>query len=335
MPFLGKDWRGSGDEWVRTKEGSWEKLKIWRVKVFENLNSQYIARLLRLALVEWNGYYDDLQNVHRPSIRYQRAISREQMTLTTISEAFVHLDMATAGRDLKRFNYVCKLLRLLLCEKLAFLSGHAQKHMFAILEEMVNDVLRSQNNVGEMRKLVYCAVRALHEHRCDHIGCSALWNEHLKAANRMADKLRRFRVKERKSDGCMTFNNLPPECKQQIMLKIPDHSDLLRLGQTDTHNNAITDDTLLWKQLVLFHFTSRQILTFLNKNEQESDIDWKYIYKRCYLRFGKKEVYSDVLAICRHCNHIFWQSLGHPCASEHQPKSRSLKPEEFLALFQF
>ena len=44
MPFLGRDWRSPGDEWVRTKEGSWEKLKLWRVKVFENLNAHYLSR---------------------------------------------------------------------------------------------------------------------------------------------------------------------------------------------------------------------------------------------------------------------------------------------------
>lgn len=28
MPFIGKDWRSPGEAWVKTDEGSWEKLKI-------------------------------------------------------------------------------------------------------------------------------------------------------------------------------------------------------------------------------------------------------------------------------------------------------------------
>jgi F-box protein 25/32 len=43
MPFLGQDWRSPGDQWVRTKEG-WERLKLWRIKVFENLNENILAR---------------------------------------------------------------------------------------------------------------------------------------------------------------------------------------------------------------------------------------------------------------------------------------------------
>ncbi|KAI1284973.1 hypothetical protein HDE_12424 [Halotydeus destructor] len=28
MPFIGRDWRSPGEAWVKTDEGSWEKLKI-------------------------------------------------------------------------------------------------------------------------------------------------------------------------------------------------------------------------------------------------------------------------------------------------------------------
>lgn len=334
MPYLGRDWRSPGDQWVRTKEG-WEKLKLWRVKVLENLNSHCLARILRMALEEWDSCYDGLHNVHRPYIRFIRATSREQKILTSISEAFIHLDMSTAGKDVRRFNYVNKLLKLLLCDKMAFLSGAAQKHIFAIMEDMVNDVIRSQNNVTEMRRLVNFAAWALNEHSTDHIGSSHLWNSHYQSVNRMATKLRKFKLKERKDDGKLTFTDLPEECKRLIINAIPDHTDIIHLGQTNITNHHIANEQLLWKQMCFYHFNKRQIWNFLNQNEDESQTDWKYIYKRCYLRYGKKDVYADVLAICRHCNNIFWESLGHPCVSEQQPKCKTLKPEEFIALFQF
>jgi len=47
-----------------------------------------------------------------------------------------------------------------------------------------------------MRRLVNFASRALKDHRWDHIGSSHLWNSHFHAINRMATKLRKFRVKE-------------------------------------------------------------------------------------------------------------------------------------------
>lgn len=49
MPFLGKDWRSGGDEWLKTDAG-WEKVKIRRLKIFENLNENVIARFLNFII---------------------------------------------------------------------------------------------------------------------------------------------------------------------------------------------------------------------------------------------------------------------------------------------
>ena len=37
MPFLGKDWRSSGDEWIRTELG-WERTKVLEC-ILDNLNT--------------------------------------------------------------------------------------------------------------------------------------------------------------------------------------------------------------------------------------------------------------------------------------------------------
>lgn len=334
MPFLGRDWRSPGDEWVRTKEG-WEKLKLWRVKVFENLNSKFLARLLRLALNEWDKDHQDLHNVHQPYIHYMRTTSRERKVLTTISEAFIHLDMSGAGRDLRRFNYVCKLILLILQNKLHYMSGAAQKHVFIIMEEMVTEVLKSQNNVRAMKQLVAIASCQLYENRYCHIGSSCLWNHHVQSVNKMTTKLNKFKVKERSDDNATKFSDLPEECVRTIFTKLADHRDIIRLGQADTRSHEVMNEVLLWKQMSFFHFTNRQLVTFLPQDKEEFEIDWKYIYRKCCLRYGTKDLYADMLAICCHCDNIFWQSIGHPCISELKPQCRTLTPQAFINLFQY
>jgi F-box protein 25/32 len=37
MPFLGKDWRSCGDEWVKTEQG-WERIKVLEC-ILDNLNN--------------------------------------------------------------------------------------------------------------------------------------------------------------------------------------------------------------------------------------------------------------------------------------------------------
>lgn len=88
---------------------------------------------------------------------------------------------------------------------------------------------------------------------------------------------------QRKDDGKLTFMDLPEECKRHIINIIPDHKDVIHLGQTSLTNHHIANEQLLWKQMCFFHFNKRQIWNFLNQNEDESQTDWKYVYKRCYL----------------------------------------------------
>lgn len=53
-----------------------------------------------------------------------------------LSDAFKRLDFRSAVHDVRRFNYICKLLDLLITQKLTMLSGCAQKVLFNMLEEV-------------------------------------------------------------------------------------------------------------------------------------------------------------------------------------------------------
>lgn len=41
MPFLGKDWRSSGDQWIKTEQG-WQRMKSYQY-VVDTSNIQYKA----------------------------------------------------------------------------------------------------------------------------------------------------------------------------------------------------------------------------------------------------------------------------------------------------
>ncbi|XP_056017909.1 F-box only protein 25-like isoform X2 [Ostrea edulis] len=299
MPFLSRDWRSPGDQWVRTNEG-WERLKLWRIKIFERMNENILARLLRLAVSE----YDDTWHKHQPHIHYIKGISKE-------------------------------LMFLLLTRNFRYLSGTSQKNIISILEEMTNQALKTETNVPAMKELLNCAVNTLTDGQYSHIGSESLWNKHSVAASRMIAKLDKYRVKQRKTDGKPMFDELPEDCLRCIFRKLSDHNDIIHTGQACQTNHRVSSQMLLWKQLCFFHFTDRQLLVFLPRELglDEDKIDWKYIYRRCYKRFGMKDIFADHLAICCHCDTLFWQSIGHPCFSDSEVKSRPLLPEAFLDLF--
>jgi len=62
--------------------------------------------------------------------------TREVAMYNTISEAFCRLDFCNAIHDIRRFNYICKLLHLLITQNLTSLSGCATKVLFTMLEQV-------------------------------------------------------------------------------------------------------------------------------------------------------------------------------------------------------
>ena len=97
------------------------------------------------------------------------------------------------------------------------------------------------------------------------------------------DPKRDFTVFQRPEDNRTTFSDLPEDCVRIILAKMPSHKDILRLGRTNSYNHDITNEMLIWKQLSFFHFTNRQLVTFLPLDKEELQIDWKDIYRRCVL----------------------------------------------------
>lgn len=81
--------------------------------------------------------------------------TREVAMYNTISEAFYRLDFCNAIHDIRRFNYICKLLHLLITQNLTSLSGCATKVLFTMLEQVAWE--------GEL------SIRDLNHHHNHHI----------------------------------------------------------------------------------------------------------------------------------------------------------------------
>ncbi|XP_041358249.1 F-box only protein 25-like isoform X2 [Gigantopelta aegis] len=288
-------------------------------------------RIIRLALPDADQTY--LLERRRPYIQYNKGVSKERKELISLSEALVRLDMAGAVKDIRRFNFVCKLLQLIMKSKLADLSGTAQKNVFVILEALLNHALKSEFNLGTLRDLLLATERALQEGHINHIGSSCLWSQHQDTVKKLVNRLSQFQIKQREDDGRVTFSDLPDDCIRCILRCLGDHRDVICTAQTSTTIYDLSHEMLLWRQLCFFHFTDKQLVTFLPESMDVREVDWKYIYRRCYKRFGRRDTFADTLALCSYCSSIFWQSLGHPCVKEGESVSKELSPENFMKLF--
>lgn len=366
MPFLGKDWRSSGEHWIRTELG-WERVKVLEC-ILDNLNNglkkehhDYAKKESGSSReekksssssgemketegeeeenildsddsddefnsdeeeeeeekeeqeankLEIRKQYKDLRKLcistsslsnyktRQPHIIY---LSVEAATLNratnapkwSVSEVLNALDMPGAVKDTKRFNYVCKLVQLIINEKLNQLSGNAQRTLFLIVREMLIQVIRTQENLNVMRKLLfdfkkkiqdslffyfyYIGSKKLGER---HLATISKWQEMLENPNhRRVKRLKQQQQsnqqtsksgednKENLTNGQVGFDHIPVDCKLEIMRRLNTGLDLVNLAKCSRSlNDIVSQELTIWKDLCQFHFQQANINSFVNRS---------------------------------------------------------------------
>lgn len=181
MPFIGKDWRSPGEAWVKTEDGSWEK-----VKILPSIPSSASSASSRQS-----NHLSSLPSLPQPPPQRSMAVTikstREVAGYNTISEAFYRLDFVSAISDVRRFHYVTKLLHLLINQNLTSLSGCATKVLFSLLQQLTRHVSRSRQHVHVLRNLLHDVKRMISSYYCwgRPLGSTLLWDQHLQTLDRI------------------------------------------------------------------------------------------------------------------------------------------------------
>lgn len=114
----------------------------------DNKNGEQNQRFAANCCCRSNHHQQQQQYVHQAKESFARnhkqqppfcrisVRTREVAMYNTISEAFYRLDFYNAIHDIRRFNYICKLLHLLITQNLTTLSGCATKILFTMLEQV-------------------------------------------------------------------------------------------------------------------------------------------------------------------------------------------------------
>lgn len=386
MPFLGKDWRSCGDEWIKTEQG-WERIKVLEC-ILDNLNNglskenvirENVRNSLSLSRGEMNdgdmsldascsenldtsldseldwpadqqeedtfsedseSNDDSMISIDQEKLFVQK-IKKQNYSLrklsissssidkkfrekpmqphivylgtvvdiynretnqprASVSEVLNALDMPGAVKDIKRFNYVCKLVQLIINEKLNQLSGNAQRTLFLIVKEMLVQVIKTQENLNTMRKLLVDFKKAIQDstnfYYFYHIGSQKLGDKHLATIKKWQKKLenpnsmrrlkrlstssttlRRFNTNSNDSEQIYnkendnttsqrTLENIPFDCKLEIMRRLNTGLDIVNLSKCSRGlNDIITQELSMWKNLCNFHFQQAHINSLVNR----------------------------------------------------------------------
>lgn len=272
--------------------------------------------------------------------------TKEIAGFNALAEALLRLDFKNAVRDIRRFNYVAKLMFMLLShEKLSHLSGAAQRILFRLLEDMAETVYENNQNQHVLRKLMeeLHATMTVYHVWGSHLGSTNLFKQHLESRRKITEIVEKMQV-QYKQDLASTpsspglVESLPEECIREILLRLSDASDLDRSADACTTMNNITRENRVWRELVQTHFTKPQIEFILSSNPSLRERkDWRLLYRKLRRKFGLREEFTELLILCKNCRVLFWQSYGHPClVRKKENRNEALvpvTPQTFLSFF--
>lgn len=408
MPFISKDWRSPGEEWVKTDEG-WEKKKILECgrqilgPSAENMDARFRSITDYRSNDQLNGSLsktwcangldeEDKENMQvedqgtatavfmdggnhvdlkvvvnrtnsqdgtiQPHCHITVKCTREIAGFNGLSDALKRLDFRSAVHDGRRFHYICKLLDLLITQKLSMLSGCAQKVLFAMLEEVAYQVSASQQNMHLLRKLL-TELRTMIDCACwgRPLGSTRLWEQHLQSIDRILSIANTIQIREPHDEMYPKLQNLPEECVREILLRLADHKDLENSSKAYSVMQNLSNEQRIWRELCSFHFTDVQIACTIEKirkqekqalekqqqhislrmrelplepqptsgdsatdaEQTQKSLDWKKVYHKLRKSYGLREDYPEMIQLCRNCCCLFWKSIGHPCIADQDP----------------
>ncbi|XP_067840290.1 F-box only protein 25 isoform X2 [Heptranchias perlo] len=371
MPFLGQDWRSPGGCWVKSEDG-WKRFEFYREDdqeeeeeeeeedsgsrrrreenqlcgqlQEENKENKIIEEDCEVVVKKRKK--DHFNNNTKTQYFYQekwiyvhKGSTRERHGYCTLGEAFNRLDFSSAIQDMRRFNYVVKLLQLIANSQLTSLSGAAQKNYFNILEKIVRKVIEDQQNPRLIKNLLQDLGSALcilvrEVGRCVLVGNINIWVYRMETILNWQHQLNNLQITRQVNNGA-TLSDLPLHMQNSILHRFSDGLDIISLGQVTSTLHVLSEDRHLWKKLCQYHFAEKQFCRQLILTEK-GRVDWKLMYFTLQKYYPKKEQYGDALQFCRHCSILFWKDTGHPCtANNPESCSTPVSPQHFIDLFKF
>ncbi|UYV66231.1 FBXO32, partial [Cordylochernes scorpioides] len=228
----------------------------------------------------------------------------------SISEVLRRLDFLNAVKDIRRFNYICKLLHLLITQNLTSLSGCGSKVLFSMLERVASQVASNQQNVHILQLLLSDLDQTIRKYYCwgRPLGSTLLWERHFRTLERICRVASGISFTPRPDPGPPRLTDLPAELMREILLRLTDPRDLRAAGQACRTMDNLLHERHVWRQLVRFHFTQTQIATARAQYLRPGGaVDWEGLFHHLRKKHGLREEYADYLFLCRHCRCLFWK----------------------------
>uniref|UniRef100_A0A914HAK8 F-box domain-containing protein n=1 Tax=Globodera rostochiensis TaxID=31243 RepID=A0A914HAK8_GLORO len=242
--------------------------------------------------------------------------TKEFIGCTSMSEAFQRLDLARAVKDIRRFNYICKVVQILVNEKLQNLSAMSRKSLFAIIQAIVLHSVEADVHITTARDILNTFYSGLDSpHVCGSPQLAQRQSDTCSALLDLIANMPPSTLSEANPES-ITFLDMPKEVLRQILAKLPDHVSILEVAKANETFQALVDSQI-------------------DKHKSSDSVTWRQLFLCSTKYYGLKEVYADLIHICCHCKALFWKDHGHPCVSKETAPSVRVTPQQFVDMLLF
>jgi len=376
MPFFGQDPRGPGFCWYKSDaSNSWKVLErndvlmdtIPRSEVRKAIGA-YLQHVLdkkhRSLYTTLSAAPDSKSSVkeNQKWIQIGSRASKEVHGYSTTGELFRRLDFESAVSNELRFQYILRVVELIVYHKLYSLSGSALVHLFNLIDHCLVHVHESFNEIRAMKRLLNGLMSSLQRQSRDKLFCSkTLWLQCISRVRVWQKELKQIQVPRRVDFG-LTLTDLPWELQHKVATCLIDDFDVVSLSKVNRTFSNICEQNSVWKNLCYTNFKKEnidklQIGTKMSTNPvkrlESTNIEnkvnnssenvfptkneWKEHYYELKKNFEIKErSYHHGLLFCKSCSILFWEECRHPCIRKHTDPNAEIEkisPVQLLTLF--
>ncbi|CAF2487707.1 unnamed protein product [Rotaria sp. Silwood2] len=304
---------------------------------------------------DWRAYGELWTKTDIGSWERPRRLSLSSSSInvnSSLSDVFNALEIANSVGNIRRFNYIAKVVQILFKEKLGELSGNAQRSLFQVIERMIDMVFKTRVNISLIQRIVtqfHNSIQSAYPFYY-YIGSAQLWQRHIKMLTRMQETIKQVQTNMIKTDednSKLTFDYLPVVMQREVIRRLDSGTDIVNVGMINSNLYRVSQELLIWRQLCLYHFggdtqnsnnskLGEKILGLMRKQQDDIDtnnIDWKTAYFKLKRQYGLREVYAEMIHQCQLCKCLFWQDSDHSCPYDTlSPTSIPITPRKLVTM---
>ncbi|XP_039273045.2 F-box only protein 32-like [Styela clava] len=347
-------WGGAGLRWIKGP-GGWQEDVTQSEVIVDSIHINQVKKTIEMFLRSkqqkaYKRLYSYLSAAPVSKCSAKESVtwlqissegSKECHGYSTLGELLRRLHLSGSVWQQGRFKYVICLTELIVKKKLSTLSVTSRKHLFILVETLIQRVIETSERIRQMKRIVAVVFRSLMEKNY-FVGSKLAWFAEVEKVRDWTSRLNQLTISPR-IDLQLSIPDLPVCVQRNIIRMLDDHEDIESLSHVNKTLNHLCKESDVWRSICFNHFSKnqleeceavlerRRLKGSLSGNDVE--LTWRIKYHFMLKRFEIQETFADPLLLCKRCYTVFWRESGHPCVGNvSETTYMPIHPKQLISL---